>query len=80
MVIAIKNARKGYKSLMYDKAKTQLLEKEKAKLHNALVQFRNDWDKYGVSIVYDRWTDVKGVEKSHYPQHLDKLLPCVFPC
>jgi hypothetical protein len=36
------------------------LDKERAKIHNALGQFTNDWTEYGVSIVSDGWTNVKG--------------------
>ena len=34
--------------------------RERAKIHNALGQFTNDWINYGVSIVFDGWTNVKG--------------------
>ena len=36
------------------------LDKEKAKIQNALGQFTNAWNEYGVSIVSDGWTNVKG--------------------
>ena len=45
---------------MYHKARTIGLDRERAKIHNALGQFTNDWIEYGVSIVYDGWTNVKG--------------------
>ena len=36
------------------------LDKEKAKIQNALGQFINSRNEYGVSIVSDGWTNVKG--------------------
>ena len=36
------------------------LDKEKANIQNALGQFTNAWNEYGVSIVSDGWTNVKG--------------------
>ena len=60
MVEAIRTAPTGYKSLGYDKARTVGLDKEKAKIQNALGQFTNAWNEYGVSIVSDGWTNVKG--------------------
>ena len=36
------------------------LDKQKAKIQNALGKFTNAWNEYGVSIVSDGWTDVKG--------------------
>jgi hypothetical protein len=36
------------------------LDKERAKINSALGQFTNDWTEYGVSIVFDGWTHVKG--------------------
>jgi hypothetical protein len=35
--------------------------RERAKIHNALGKFTNDWTKYGVSIIFDGWTNVKGM-------------------
>ena len=35
------------------------LDKEKAKIQNALGKFTNSWNEYGVSIVSDGWTNVK---------------------
>jgi hypothetical protein len=60
MVQAINGAPKGYKSPGYDKARTMGLDRERAKIHSALGQFTNDWNQYGVSIVSDGWTNVKG--------------------
>ena len=60
MVEAICTAPTGYKSPGYDKASTVGLDKEKAKIQNALGQFANAWNEYGVSIVSDGWTNVKG--------------------
>ena len=60
MVEAIRTVPTGYKSLRYDKARTVGLDKKKAKIQNALGQFTNAWNEYGVSIVSDGWTNVKG--------------------
>jgi hypothetical protein len=60
IVQSINNAPKGYKSPKYDKAKSMGLDRESAKTHNALGKFTNDWTKYGVSIVIDGWTNIKG--------------------
>ena len=59
MVEAIRTAPVVYKSSGYDKARTMGLDKEKAKIQNAFGQFTNAWNKYGVSIVSDGWTNVK---------------------
>ena len=60
MVQAINGALKGYRSLGYDKARTVGLDREKAKIDSALGKFTNDGSNYGVSIVSDGWTNVKG--------------------
>ena len=60
MVEAIRTALAGYKRPGYDKARTVGLYKEKAKIQNALGQFTNAWNEYGVSIVSDGWRNVKG--------------------
>ena len=60
MVDAFLGAPKGYKSPGYDKARTVGLDIEKGKIKNALGQFTNSWNEYGVSIVSDGWTNVKG--------------------
>jgi len=60
MVAAIHIAPPGYMSPGYDKARTLGLDKEKAKVQNALGQFTNEWNNHGVSIVSDGWTNVKG--------------------
>ena len=60
MVEAIHIGLAGYQSPRYDKARTMGLDKEKAKIQNALGQFTNAWNEYGVSIVSDGWTNVKG--------------------
>ena len=36
------------------------LDKEKSMTQKALGQFTNSWNEYGVSIVSDGWTNVKG--------------------
>lgn len=60
MIEAIQSASKGYKSPKYDKARTVGLDKEKAKIQIALGQFTNAWNEYGVFIVSNGWTNVKG--------------------
>ena len=47
MVEAIRTAPAGYKSPGYDKARTVGLDKEKAKIQNALGKFTNAWNQYG---------------------------------
>ena len=44
----------------YDKARTVGLDRERAKINSALGKFTNDWSNYGVSIVFDGWTNAKG--------------------
>ena len=36
------------------------LDRERAKINSSLGKFTNDWSNYGVSIVFDGWTNVKG--------------------
>ena len=44
----------------YDKARTVGLDKERAKINSALGKFTNNWSNYGISIVSNGWTNVKG--------------------
>jgi hypothetical protein len=67
MVKAINKAPIGYKSLVYEKARTVLLDKEKAKVKRALTRFTDGWADVGVSIVSDGWTNVRN-------QHLINIL------
>ena len=60
MVEAIRTAPAGYKSPEYDKARTVGLDKEKSKIQTTLGQFTDAWNDYGVSIVSNGWTNVKG--------------------
>ena len=60
MVQAINGAPKGYRIPRYDKARAVGLDRERAKINSALGKFTNDWSLYGVSIVSDGWTNVKG--------------------
>ena len=53
MVKAINEAVKGYKIPNYEKARTMLLERERAKVKRALTRFTNEWVDCGVSIVSD---------------------------
>lgn len=59
MVSAINDALKGYKIPGHDKARIVGLDREKAKITNALGKFKNGWNEYGVSIVFDGCTNVK---------------------
>lgn len=67
MVKAMNEAPKGYKSLNYEKARPVLLEREKAKVQRTLTRFTNEWVDCGVSIVSDRWTNIRN-------QHLINVL------
>jgi hypothetical protein len=60
MVQAINGAPKEYRSSGYDKARTLGLDKERTKIQGALGKFTNDWNRHGVSIVSDDWSNVKG--------------------
>jgi hypothetical protein len=60
MVRAInEKAPQGHKSLSYEKARTVLLDREKAKIQTGLSRFTNEWSDVGVSIVSDGWTSVR---------------------
>jgi hypothetical protein len=67
LVKGINKAPKGYKSPSNEKARTMLLDKEKAKIQRALTRFIDDWGNFGVSIVSDGWTNVRN-------QHLINVL------
>jgi hypothetical protein len=67
MVKAINKAPIGYKSPGNEKARTVLLDKEKAKVKRALTRFTDGWADVGVSIVSDGWTNVRN-------QHLINIL------
>jgi hypothetical protein len=67
VVKAINEAPKGYKSPSYEKARTVLLDREKAKVQRALTRFTDEWSDIGVSIVSDGWTNVRN-------QHLINVL------
>ena len=54
-MVPLKDIRPGY-----DKARTVGLDRERAKINSALGKFTNDWSNYGVSIVSDGCTNVKG--------------------
>jgi hypothetical protein len=60
MVRAInEEAPKGYKSPNYEKAKTVLLDREKAKIQASLTPFTKEWSEVGVFIVSDGWTSIR---------------------
>eukprot|EP00253_Pinus_taeda_P014544 PITA_14544 len=59
MVKAINEAPKGYKAPNYEKARTMLLEREKAKVQRPLTRFTNEWVDSGVSIVSYGWTNIR---------------------
>jgi hypothetical protein len=61
MVQAINCDPKGYMSPRYDKTRTSGLDKERAKIQGALGKFTYDWNRHRVSIVFDGWTNVKGM-------------------
>jgi hypothetical protein len=67
LVKGINDAPKGYKNPSYEKAKTVLLDRERAKIQRALTRFIDDWGDFGVSIVSDGWTNVRN-------QHLINVL------
>jgi hypothetical protein len=67
LVKAINKAPKGYKSPNYEKARTMLLDREKAKIQRALRRFTYEWSYIGVSIVSEGWTNVRN-------QHLINVL------
>jgi hypothetical protein len=67
MIKAINKAPIGYKIPRYEKARTVLLDKEKAKVKRDLTQFTDGWADVGVSIVSDGWTNVRN-------QHLINIL------
>ena len=60
MVQAINGALKRYMSRGYDRVRTVGLDRERTKSNSALEKFTNNWSNYGVSIVSDGWTNVKG--------------------
>jgi hypothetical protein len=67
MVKAINKAPIEYKSPGYEKTRTVLLDKEKAKVKRALTRFTDGWADAGVSIVSNGWTNVRN-------QHLINIL------
>jgi hypothetical protein len=60
MVQTINGAPNGYRSPRYDKARTLGLDMERDKIQGALGNFTNNWNRHGVSIVSDGWSNVKG--------------------
>jgi hypothetical protein len=67
MVKAINKAPLGYKGPRYEKARTVLLDKERAKIKRTLIRLTDGWEDIGVSIVSDGWTNVRN-------QHLINVL------
>jgi hypothetical protein len=59
MVQAINGAPNKYRSPGYGKARTLGLDMERAKIQGSLGNFTNNWNRHGVSIVFDGWTNVK---------------------
>jgi hypothetical protein len=56
LVKAINEAPKGYKSPNYEKARTVLLDREKAKVQRALTRFTDEWVRHwGIHCI--RWLD-----------------------
>ncbi|XP_059628538.1 uncharacterized protein LOC132271233 [Cornus florida] len=58
-VRAINNAPRGYRAPSSEKIRTILLDKERTKIDNALMPIKQNWPKYGVSIVSDGWSNCK---------------------
>jgi hypothetical protein len=67
LVKGINVAPKRYKSPSYEKARTMLLDRERAKIRRSLRLFTDDWGDFAVSIVSDGWTNVRN-------QHLINVL------
>jgi hypothetical protein len=67
MVQSINKALKEYNSRGYGKARTMLLDKERAKSQRALTWFTDEWVECGVSIVLNSWRNVRN-------QHLINVL------
>jgi hypothetical protein len=44
---------------MYEKARSVLLDRERAKIQRALTQVIDEWVDSGVSIVFDSWTNLR---------------------
>jgi hypothetical protein len=61
MAQAVNGAPKGYKIHECDKVRTFGLDRERTKIHNALGNFSNDCNHYALSIVSNRWANVKGM-------------------
>ncbi|MCO5604624.1 hypothetical protein L7F22_058793 [Adiantum nelumboides] len=56
MVSAIASFGNGYKAPNYEKIRTTLLDKEKAKICGHLSSTESSWEQFGCSIVSDGWT------------------------
>jgi hypothetical protein len=67
MVKAINKDPKGYKSPIYEKVGTMLLDKERTKIQRAMMRFTDEWGDYEVSIVSDNWKNIRN-------QHLINIL------
>jgi hypothetical protein len=60
MVRAInEKASKGYKNPNYEKDRTVLLDREKAKIEAGHSRLTNEWSEVGVSIVSNGWTSIR---------------------
>lgn len=59
MVHTINKSPQGYKSHGYEKSRTVLLDRERAKIKRALPHFTDEWEDSGVSIVFDGWTNIR---------------------
>ena len=59
MVCAINNGPMGYKPPCYEKLRTVLVDKEKARLEKAMSPLKASWSVDGCSIVMDGWTNCK---------------------
>lgn len=59
MVRAINNGPMGYKPPGYERLRTVLVDKEKARLEKAMSPLKASWSADGCSIVMDGWTDCR---------------------
>ncbi|RWR76251.1 hypothetical protein CKAN_00468500 [Cinnamomum micranthum f. kanehirae] len=60
MIEAIRQYGPGMKPPSYHEVRVPLLKKEKEHTNNLMKGHRDDWVKYGCSIMMDGWTDKKG--------------------
>eukprot|EP01018_Ginkgo_biloba_P010611 Gb_11851 [translate_table: standard] len=59
MVKAIMGAPSGYKPPGFEKLRTTLVDKEKARIEEQVAPLKHAWSIDGCSIVMDGWTDIR---------------------